>query len=53
MDFQSWETELWFGALQTLWQIDKLLRENADTGLPKDGSNPSDPDTIVPNTSHK
>jgi hypothetical protein len=53
MDFQSWEeTELWFGALQTLWQIDKLLRENADTGLPKDGSNPSDPDTIVSNTPH-
>lgn len=47
------ETELWFGALQTLWQIDKLLRENSDTGLLKDGPNLSDPDPAIPNTSHK
>jgi ubiquitin-protein ligase len=52
-DFQSWEeTELCFGTLQTLRQVDKLLRENADTGLLEDGPNLSDPDLAIPNTSH-
>ncbi|KAH8798110.1 prion-inhibition and propagation-domain-containing protein [Hyaloscypha sp. PMI_1271] len=53
MRFQSSEeTEICFGALHALWQIDKLLRENADTGLPKDGSNSSDSGSIVLNTFH-
>jgi hypothetical protein len=45
------ETELCFEALQTLWQLDKLLRENADTGLLEDGPNLSDPDPAIPNFS--
>jgi hypothetical protein len=54
MVFQSSEeTEICFGALQALCQIDKLLRENADTGLLEDGPNLSDPDPAIPNTSHK
>jgi len=47
------ETELCFGALQTLSRIDKLLRENADTALLEDGPKLSDPDPAIPNTSHK